>query len=343
MAKRQTQEEHFAGHGLKGAWQKLDTYKDGLRLLKEVEEKRDQRKLVYESVLHGHTGDAFPLAPGQVLRAEQRHEVTQVCDWIFIKPDLSDWSMYGSSGAFQGLFPEKGYHIFGHTGRMKSLCMMVADEAPDDFAPEGWARHFWQWHCSPEWQEVLYPDPPQGTNACHLNFTHGINRIPAIHEIEDPVERRKTVNMLANNHNFQTHQLIKHTAKGNQTMLELLGSPQVPYGTGVEFYANTDLYAVISNCPNANIADPVWNGERMLQTYPVYISVWETGVEPVKQPEWKDWDGKWYEMAENGGKDISPRTVESFQEKPNSGPLGEEFMPYGGYSDEQIRIATTGK
>ena len=259
-------DEHFAGKGLIPAWQRTETYKDGLRLVEEVNARKSERKLVYEAVLHGHTGDAYPLAPGQVIRMEQRHDVTQVCDWIFIKPDLSDYSTYGNTGAFQGLFPGKGHHMLGNTGRMKSLCIMTADEAPDDFAPEGWARHFFQGHCSPEWQEILYPDPPQGINACHINFTHGLNRLPAIHAIKDVAERRRVVNSLANNHNFQTFQVCHHAVKGNQTVIELGGSPPVPHGTGVEFFANTDLYAVISNCPGANMWNPSNNHSGKIGT-----------------------------------------------------------------------------
>ena len=333
----------YYDEGLVGAWKGTETYREGQRVVKDVAAAKSERKLVYEAVLNGHTGDAYPLKPGQIIRLEQRHEVTQVCDWLFITPDLSDWSSYGSTGAFQGLFPELGYQFLGLTGRMKSLAVMVSDEAPDDFAKPGWANHFSQWHCSPEWQEILYPDPPNGTNACHINFVHGLNRIPAMHDIKDIAERRRIVNMLANNHNFQTFQVCHHDVGDDQTIIRLGGSPQVPHGAGVEFFANTDLYAVISNCPGADITAPIWDGKEMRQTYPVYISVWDSGVEPVKQPEWKDWDGKFYEMADGGGKDLSPRTAESFQQNPHSGPSGEEFVEYGAYNEEQIRIARTGE
>ena len=132
----------YYDEGLVGAWKATETYHEGQRVVEEVANAKSDRKLVYEAVLNGHTGDAYPLAPGQIIRLEQRHEVTQVCDWLFIKPDLSDWSSYGSTGAFQGLFPELGYQMLGMTGRMKSLAVMVADEAPDDFAKPGWANHF---------------------------------------------------------------------------------------------------------------------------------------------------------------------------------------------------------
>ena len=338
-------DEHFAGKGLFGYWQQTETYKDGLRVVEEVAARKNERKLVYEAVLHGHTGDAYPLKAGQVLRQEQRHEVTQVVDWLFITPDLSDWSTYGNCGTIQGFFPGLGYHFFGNIGRMKSLTMMVADELPDDFAPPGWGRHFWLWHCSPEWAEFMYPNPPKGINSCHMNFVHGLNRIPAIHDIKDPAERRRIVNMLANNHNFQTFQTAHHHVEDDQTVIQFGSSPPVPKGTGVEFFVNVDCYAVVSSCPGGPIAPdvPVWNGEKAAQTYPVYFSVYDTGVEPVKQMEWKDWDGYFYEAAEGGGKDVSPRTVESFKTKPDSGPMGEEFLPYGAYTDEEIEIAKKGR
>lgn len=50
----------------------------------------------------------------------------------------------------------------------------------------------------------------------------------------------------------------------------------VPDGTAVEFYAEKDLYTVISNCPYADQALPFPEAEPN----PVYISVWDTGIAP---------------------------------------------------------------
>ncbi|MGI9616315.1 MAG: hypothetical protein ACR2QO_25595 [Acidimicrobiales bacterium] len=45
-----------------------------------VVDAQEQRTLAYEAVLEPHTGDAFLMKPGQVIRVEQRHETTQICD-----------------------------------------------------------------------------------------------------------------------------------------------------------------------------------------------------------------------------------------------------------------------
>lgn len=328
-------DDDYYKDGLIPMWIETDMYKNGQRLVAELDKRRDDRKLVYEATLNGHTGDAYLVKAGQTIRLEQRHPVVQVCDWMFIKPDLSDFQCYGNSAAFQGFYLQEGYQILSRIGRMEWLAICSRDETPDDWMPDGWGHHFWHWHCSPEWTEILYADNiPAGINTCHINFTQGLLRLPAIQAIEDEAERRRVVNDLANNHNFQTFQVCKHedtTWEDWKNCIILLGgSPQLPEGTGVEFYVPEDVYVVISSCPGVDITIPAWDGESKSepQHYPVYISVYDTGVTPPDQPIWKDWDGVFYNQVAQGGKDVSPRTAESYKEKPDSGPHGDEFLTY---------------
>ena len=96
---------------------------------------KDSRKLVYESVLEPHCGDAYLLQPGQIIRIEQREKQVQICDWMFVTPDLREESSYGNSAFFQGMYLYKYYQVMSNTNRMRPLVVMVADEAPDYFSP----------------------------------------------------------------------------------------------------------------------------------------------------------------------------------------------------------------
>ncbi|GAL33720.1 hypothetical protein JCM19240_2416 [Vibrio maritimus] len=312
-------QEDYYNQGLIPMWRDHKMYATGNQLVKDVAAKRDERTKVYETFLEGHTGDAFLVKAGQTIRLELTHPTVQVCDWIFITPDLKDFQCYGNSAAFQGFYLHEGYQILGKTGRMKPLATLVRDEAPADYMPEGWGHHFWHWHCSPEWTEILYAENiPAGINTCHMNFSQALNRIPAIHAIEDDAERREMVNNLANNHNFQTFQVMKHQdTKDNNCVMLLGGSPDLPVGTGVEFYCHEDMYVCISSCPGVNITEPAWDGEAMKEPtpHPVKIIVSESGVTPPVRPEWKDWDSVFYGQIENGEKDISPRVDQSCYEK----------------------------
>ena len=322
-----------------------DLYKDNKAVADKVIAGKDNRTLVYESVLESHTGDAYLVKAGQVIRMEQRHDETQVADWLFITPDLKEWSIMGTSTAFQGYYPELYHMLLSNTGNMRALATMVADELPDDFAPPGWSRHFWQWHCSPEIFGIIVPPPndtPAGMHTCHTGFVHGLNRLPAIHAIEDEQERRQKVNELANNHNFQTFQLMEKYSdtdeRGHtQTHMRLGVSKSLPHGTGVEFYANTDLYVVIAHCPGGNQSRSVWDGKTFQKVQPLYMSVWETGIEPAPRAKWKDWEGVFYDLVAKGARDISPRdSVESYKQKPTSGDSGDALLEYGAPHPESI-------
>ena len=49
---------------------------------------KGDRTLAYKEVLQPHTGDAFFVKAGQVIRVEHRRAITQISDWWWITPDL---------------------------------------------------------------------------------------------------------------------------------------------------------------------------------------------------------------------------------------------------------------
>ena len=111
---------------------------------------KGDRTLAYEEVLKPHTGDAFFVEAGQIIRAEQRHSITQIADWWWVSPDLTvtqqPWISVTLGGA--SLYLTKYSRVWSSLDSMRPMATLVADETPDDFAPPGFARHFWGWHCS---------------------------------------------------------------------------------------------------------------------------------------------------------------------------------------------------
>ena len=65
------------------------------------------RTLVYEDLNRPHTGDAYFVKAGQVIRMEQRPSLhngrTQIIDVLFITPDLEQISDHLNTSAFDGL------------------------------------------------------------------------------------------------------------------------------------------------------------------------------------------------------------------------------------------------
>lgn len=270
---------------------------------------KESRTKVYERWLEPNTGDAFFLKAGQVIRMEQRHAITQIADWWWVSPDLKQQQASGNTHAFEGQYVKQYSRIWSGIENMRPMATMVTDESPDDFPPPGFFSHFWAYHCSPTWHQAGFRELPAGHNACHVNAMHGFHRLPAVHAIKDEEERRDKVQQLANNSNYQTFQPAKfYTTDEGQLSIDLAVGKPVPEGTGVEFYAEMDVYAVLSLCPWGDQS----KGPVGADLVPLHISVWDTGIEPLPPADWKDWKGAFYEAVAKGDKDISPRTGDSY-------------------------------
>lgn len=317
-------------YDLSNSYRQSDEYKMNRDLVDRVNDNKPNWDLVYESILHPHTGDAFLVKAGQVIQMEHMFDRAQVVDWLFITPDLEDVSSMGNSVCFDGFWLKKYYQVMSGAGRMKTMVTMIRDDTDktkDEWGPsERWGRHIWIYHCSPEWQEMFYPKAKPHINCCHMNFVHGFNRVPAIAEMPDGPMKRSYINHLAASHNFQTFQIMDIDYKADEEQMKIMLGECGPVkkGDGLEFYANTDVYVIASSCPYGDFSSPVW-GEKAKLPDPLQFRVFETGIQPPPPRDWRDWDGAFYEMVESGHKDISPRTAESYAEKPDSGPNGTEI------------------
>ncbi|MGI9667106.1 MAG: DUF1989 domain-containing protein [Acidimicrobiia bacterium] len=263
------------------------------------------RSLVYERTLEPETGDAFFVGAGQVIRLEQRHERTQIVDWWWFSEDMSTWQEAMNTNYFEiGMFLEPYSRVWSNIRGMRPLATMVADETPADFVPEGWVSNFWGYHCSPTWHQAGWPELPAGQNACHLNAMQGLLRIPAIAGIEAEALRKETVQRLASLANYQTFQPLKWEINGAEFSFDSGAAPSVPSGTGIEFYAEGDSWVVLSSCPWVDQSGAVGTVDPV----PVYVSVWDTGIDPLPAPEWLDWESAFYDAVADGTKDTTPRS-----------------------------------
>ena len=136
----------------------------------------------------------------------------------------------------------------------------------------------------------------------------GFNRIPAIQDIEDPQRRKEVVEWLSDRWDLNIFQPNNY-AKDERNVVQgwLRQAPPVPYGTGVEWYAEKDIYVVISSCPVGDQSSPTPEATCV----PLYISVHETGIEPLESHTYQDWEKAFYEKVERGEIDISRRDPDS--------------------------------
>ena len=298
----------------------------------EMNAARDKWKLVYESVLNPHTGDAYLVKAGQVIQQVAMFDRPQCCDWLFITPDLKRQGSMGNTVPFNGYWMKKYTRINGHQDNGVGMSPMVTMSRDDTEnyenwggPDETWASHQWLYHCSPEWQQCLFADAKPQFNSCHMNFVQGFNRVPAIAAIEDETERRRVANQLAAGHNFQTYNPLQIAWDGENMKIQIGPCGPLKKGECVEFYAEVDVYAVISSCPYGSFNQPPYGpGGRMPD--PALFRVFDTGFAPLDhQGGWNDWHTAFYDMVDNGLKDISPRTPDSYHQKKDSGPNGSEL------------------
>ncbi|MHC5060781.1 MAG: DUF1989 domain-containing protein [Planctomycetota bacterium] len=281
------------------------------------------RKLLYERALEAHTGDAFYAKAGQVIRIEQRPSLhngrTQISDILFFTPDLKQWSDHLSTTSVEGFCPRVYGALWTQSKYFEKIVTMVADEYPYDMLhdPDNnmIVNHmFFAAHCSLELNMIAYGNDFVKANSCHENFIQALNRVPAIAAIQNEAERRAKVQFLADRNDlniFQPNQIIPD-AKG-VTRGKMFLSPQVPDGTGIEFYAEKDLYLIASNCPYADQNLPFKEADPC----PLYIMVYETGIKPETRDhlgiiKGEQWEQMVYDKFARGEKDISVRTPESF-------------------------------
>ena len=281
------------------------------------------RTLVYEERLEKHTGDAYYVPAGNVIRFEQRpHQHNgrlQIADLLFVTPDLEQYGCHLSTTGVEGFNPELYGAIWTQSKYFKKIATLVFDDFPyEEVVDDVYGLkvpHMWfAAHCSKELNMIAYGNDAMPMNSCHENFVQAVNRLPAIHAIDDPAERRRMVQQLSDHNDLNVFQptQIGPNERGVTRAKNFL-SPEVHDGMAIEFYAERDLYVISSNCPYGDQSIPFAEADPN----PIYVSVWDTGIAPesddhlglVPGDDWEQWI---YDRFEDGTLDISPRTPESF-------------------------------
>lgn len=265
---------------------------DAVRATKATE----TRKHVYDDILEPHTGNSFFVKAGQVIRFENnpsRHNGrTQIIDVHMVTPDLEQYACHLNNSAMEGLNLRENSGVWSQRSKMEKLATLVEDNFPYEKLEEGFTHIFFAAHCNPDWIEMLY-GAEGNVNSCNENFIHAFLRVPAIANIEDVAERRAKAVEYANRNDINIFQPNRFTQmEGDITRCVLAPAPAVEDGTAVEFYAEKDLYFVVSNCPYADQQLPYPEA----QPNPIYVSVFDTGIEPqhpgMNNQGWDDriWD-----------------------------------------------------
>lgn len=242
--------------------------------------KNGTRTHVYDDILEPHTGNSFFVKAGQVIRFENnpsRHNGrTQIIDVHMVTPDLEQYACHLNNSAMEGLNLRENSGVWSQRSKMEKLATVVEDNFPYDKLEAGFTHMFFAAHCNPDWIQMLY-GPEGNVNSCNENFLHAFLRVPAIAAIEDEQERRATAVEFANRNDINIFQPNCFTQmEGDITRCVLAPSPAVPDGTAVEFFAEKDVYFVVSNCPYADQQRPYPEAEPN----PVYVSVFDTGMTP---------------------------------------------------------------
>ncbi|MEE1674132.1 DUF1989 domain-containing protein [Agarivorans aestuarii] len=239
------------------------------------------RKHVRDEVLLPHTGDAYFVKAGQVIRFEQRPSLhnhrTQIIDVHFVTPNLEQWGDHLNTSAVNGLNQRLYSAVWSQSGFMEKMVTLVEDEFPyEKLQDESWSHIFFAAHCCPEWLNMCY-GKEGNVNSCQENFIHAFGRIPAIANIENIVERRAVIKQFADRNDINMFQPNKFSQdEQGITRCMLAPSPGVEDGVGCEFYAEKDQYIVVSNCPYADQALPYPEAKPN----PVYVSIFDTGIKP---------------------------------------------------------------
>ena len=252
---------------------------DSVRATKE----NGTRTHVYDDILEPHTGNSFFVKAGQVIRFENnpsRHNGrTQIIDVHMVTPDLEQWGDHLNTSALEGLNLRVNSGVWSQRGKMEKMATLVEDNFPYELLEEGFTHIFYAAHCNADWLTMLY-GAEGNVNSCNENFLHAFLKVPAIANIEDEQERRATAIRYANRNDVNIFQPNRFTQmEGDITRCVLAPAPAVPDGTAVEFYAEKDMYFVVSNCPYADQQLPFPEA----RPNPVYISVFDTGIAPNHQ------------------------------------------------------------
>ena len=191
----------------------------------------------------------------------------QIADVMFVNAnDTTEVSGYQASTVFEGFQVTAGSRAWSEPPRLRPIATFLRDNceysAAGGLPADDYAWHFWGSHCHGDWYELETGTGPW--NRCHTNFIEGFAKI-GVSEAGFPLS------------DLNIFQPTKYLVNDKGFTIGALGGNTAPETQSVEFYAEMDMYVVISNCPVGNQNVPI--GE--VDCFPLTMAIFDTGVRPV--------------------------------------------------------------
>jgi uncharacterized protein YcgI (DUF1989 family) len=232
-----------------------------------------------------NNGYGFEVMAGQTFRVVL-HEAPQVADLlVWNRSDPKERFCAPRTATLEGWFIKVGSRLWSDVPWLRPLATCITDTVVST-DPE-FHHHFVGSHCAPEWIELR--GGPAGSNACHVNLLQAIEPF-GLSEADIP------------DGNLNLHQ--KHRIDPTDGVFYGTRS-EGSAGDYVEFYAELDLLAAVSVCPNGDNTR-YWS-EPGDPLYPIRIEVFESGIAPRSFRRWSDWRSNWT------GRWVPPAGYESSQ------------------------------
>ncbi|MCH7997282.1 MAG: urea carboxylase-associated family protein [Chloroflexi bacterium] len=239
----------------------------------KLRESKSRYKPLDRFVIPPFEGRGFLVNKGQSFRVVQEEgvQIGDVCFWNVHDPR----EMYSLSRtwAIEGWAVRVFTRLWSDVPWLRPLATCIEDTVVTDPSDSEFHHHWLGTHCATEWTEMRVGIP--GLNSCHLNFLQAVEPFGLREE-----NIRDNVNL------FQKMRPVPGSGKIQAALSE---SKQGDY---IEFYAEIDLLAAVTVCPNGdNTRYYSVPGKDLVR--PLAIEIYDTGVQPRDFPRWADWRPAW--------------------------------------------------
>ncbi|MEE9198647.1 MAG: urea carboxylase-associated family protein [Dehalococcoidia bacterium] len=239
----------------------------------EVRAAKPQYKLVDRFVIPPFEGQGFTVKKGQAFRVIEEEGV-QIGDLsLWNAHDPKEFYSLARTWAIEGWGVRVYTRLWSGVPRLRPMATCIEDTVVTD-PSEGEFQHHWLGtHCATEWSEMRVGIA--GLNSCHVNFLQAIEPFGLKEEdIHD---------------NLNLFQKMRVDPTNGKIQAALSESKAGDY---IEFYAEIDLLAAVTVCPNGdNTRYYSIPGKDLV--LPLGVEVYETGIQPREFPTWTDWRPTW--------------------------------------------------
>ncbi|MEE9198537.1 MAG: urea carboxylase-associated family protein [Dehalococcoidia bacterium] len=234
---------------------------------------RPRYKLVDRLVVPPFEGRGFRVNRGQTFRIIEE-EGTQVAD-------VSFWNAHNPRESFslkrtwvlEGWFVKIYTRLWSDVPWLRPMATCI-EETVDSRLPESDFHHCWMaGSCATEWTELR--TGISGMNSCHVNF------LQAIEPLGLKEENIRDVLGLFQKMRLDPKTGMFHGARSDSKR-----------GDYIEFYAEMDLLAAVTFCPNGDNTR-YYSLPGKDEVFPLGVEIYDTGIQPKEFPMWTDWRPTW--------------------------------------------------